>query len=461
MASIQMQQIRKMDNQNYIQQKLIFCFFIYTLFTLLSTTGIGFAFALLNFVFCVYIVLKYDDKVLVPFFVYATFFASLFKVLNITEMSLLTVIMLLYILKKVVYTKKYRARFFVPFIGLLGLQLVIQGANGQIDINRNIKFFETYLYIYFAVLAVSLNENHSDNDNSSQWKSVFVSFVSGVIISSFIRFLDGEIFNISKFVTEKSSTLGIGSIVYVRFSGLYGDPNYYAVNLILGMSITCFMYAKKNIKPWIVYVLLFLFTVLSILTRSKSAFLMLCLPILMMLYINHKQHNTFLQILLIISLGSVIILVASGRILWFSSITNRFVADTDLNALTTGRTGIWTYYINYLRNNPIKLLFGNGLSASILGTRGTHNTYLDILYYLGIIPGLFYVYMVFSLFRLNGISIKRNFINYCGIITISIMYFFLGCLFDIDMSTNIIIMIIMYNTTTNSCSIPVLENLEV
>lgn len=419
------------------------------IFTVLSLfTTVNEVFAIANFLFCIYVILSFNKRYVIPFLIYATFFASLFKVLALSEMSLFTIIMLIFVVKEVISTRQYEARFIIGFLLLMASVIIIELISGYFDLARNIKFFETYLYVYIAVIALSLFDFDEDSGTfyGFDYRPALLAFVSGVLFSSALRLLDGGVFHISNFVTEKVSDLGIGIIEYNRFSGLYNDPNYYAINVILAMCAVVFLYARKDLSWWKSASFIVVLAVFAIMTRSKSAFLMLVVPILLLFNVTRKQKKYAIQIVVLVALLVVVYFAMTGKITWFASITGRFKIDTDFESLTTGRTTLWISYMQYLKDNPIKAIFGSGLSSPILGTRGAHNTYIDILYYLGIIPGALYLFTVINLFRIRKAFFRRSFINYSGIIVVACMYFFISSLFDIDLSTNLILMIIMYNT---------------
>lgn len=107
------QKILQQESPRQINKQTITYYGIYTMLVLGST--IHFAFSLLNFVFCLYLVFRKTSRFIVPFFVYATFFASLFKVKELTSTSLLTIVIMLYVLKQLVQREKVRKKFFILF----------------------------------------------------------------------------------------------------------------------------------------------------------------------------------------------------------------------------------------------------------------------------------------------------------------------------------------------------------
>lgn len=427
-------------NEKFFKRKTIFICVIYTVLAILGTANS--LFAGINFIFCIYVVFANHNKVLVPFLVYATFFASIFKILQITQMSMFTLIMLAYIAKLFLATINKIDSYFLIFFIFTAFTLIIQFMQENVDINRNIKFYSNLLYMYFISKEIDYTGDDHEKVDS---KNVLYAFLFGVLISSLTRFLDGPVFDIESIVGEISSTLEIGTEAYIRFSGLYADPNYYAVNLILALVILCYLFSRRKISIIPLTALFSLFVVFSIMTRSKSALIMLPIVLFTLIFASEKRKNIFLTLFLAIGAVVIIYLVLSNKITWFEIIMKRFEQDKNLNDLTTGRAQLWSMYLEYLFSNPIKLFFGTGISAPLLMQRGAHNTYIDILYHLGIVGASLFVILIKKII-IKNISFKRDINCYGPLIVVAIMYFFISSLFDIDFSTNILLITIVFNT---------------
>ncbi len=432
---------KKRSNKKIIITGEVGFYICFSILVLFST--VHFLFALMCLLFSASYVISKNNTKVVPFIVYGTFFASIFKIPSITNISFFTIILFLFVIK-VINSLKLKSAYLLLFCALFCFAISVELINGYFDISRNIKFFSNFIYLYFVVKSISYQDTTNLNLN---YNSIFNAHICGVIISSFYRFLDGGMFKISQFVSEKSSNLGHDTEYFVRFSGLYGDPNYYAVNVIIALCIVVFLYIKGEKNEIITAALFSVLFGFAIMTRSKSTFLMLLLPIIMLLYANAIKGKITMNVVIIGVITCIIILTIKGKITWFDFVLSRFsLYSNNVNELTTGRYNIWQSYIDYFKNNNLKLLFGAGLSTPLFDNKAAHNTYIDILYHLGVIPGLIYIYTVICLFKINKSSIKRTIINYSGILTILIMYFFLSCLFDIDFATNCIVMIVMFNT---------------
>lgn len=434
----------KIDTRFYKDSLCLIPYVVFSLLVLLST--VHFVFSIVNFALCgAYIILNKKDKT-IPFLIYMTYFASIFKILEISEISLYTLLLLLFVVKEAI-----NGRFKIKFLVALGIFAVfiisIQLISGPINVSRNIKFFEFFFYVYIVVDAC-LN-----SDSDFQCEKILIAVIFGVIVSSLFRFLDSAVFPISRFVDEKISTYD-STNEFIRFSGLLSDPNYYAVSVHLAIVSTLFLGYKKIFSYIFMVFISLILAFLAILTGSKSAMLMLVFPFVLLIYLNIKQKKRKLNILLLT--GSIIglVLIFSGQIKLFNYFISRFSSgDFSLDALTTGRTAIWRDYIAYFKKYPVELFFGSGVSAFPVEESVAHNTYIDILFYLGIIPGTLFIYIILRYFVYKKIAFKRSIMNFSGIVIVLTMYLFLSSLFDIDLGTNIIVAVILFNTNKDKITI--------
>ena len=130
----------------------------------------------------------------------------------------------------------------------------------------------------------------------------------------------------------------------------------------------------------------------------------------------------------------------------FDTVLSRFDEADDVYSLTTGRSALWMKYVRHLLSSPLTLLFGSGFGASLLDASAAHNTYLDLLYYLGVLGSVLLV-MVFKVFaNVKKSSPKKNLLNYSVWICILIMYFFLSELFYFDWAFHVLLAILVYKT---------------
>ena len=360
-------------------------------------------------------------------------FANIFKP-SPGAQSFFTYLILFYLL--FFFAKRNQiSKTFLIALGLLIMYLIFQMYISQ-NILRTIKFVANILLIY---LAVSVSHEHNV-------AKMCLLYVSGVISTSLIAALN-IIPNLHNYIGSQDMTLQEEQIA--RFIGMYGDPNYYSVNLIIALCLIIILNHKKYLSTIPALCLGGLSVVFVGMTLSKSSFLMLVLPLALLMYSKLKKRNYFVFFGVLILCILAIELLFSGKITIFNNVLSRITSSSDINSLTTGRSNLWMAYCEFIWDNPKALLLGEGFGAGLVIGHAAHNTYIDLIYYLGI-AGTILVLLVFGAITKNSKNIlKANLLNYSVWICIGLMYFFLSELFYFDWAFHIIIAICIFKTDMN------------
>ena len=215
-------------------------------------------------------------------------------------------------------------------------------------------------------------------------QTVVVSFSLGLSVSSTVALFRDHLPMINRFLM--TAMLKIGEEEYAdRFAGLEGNPNYYTVGVIF--AIACLAVIILNEKPRVyLYILVGLLTIFGMMSVSKSFLLSYAVLMVLWFIFTTKKggaSNAFKFLLTVAALVGVVYLFASDSVQLFLF---RFAKDSEgsLNSITTGRTGIWQTYLDEIFHSKRILLFGKGLNSIGSVGRGTHNTYFEALYSLGI-----------------------------------------------------------------------------
>lgn len=409
-----------------------YCTIIISIFIFFGTYNASFSICAF-FVLSLLILIKNNVEI-IKIFIFIMPLASIFK-LGPGGQSFFTYLMLEYVIWNLIKTKgkiKYEILFIIGF-GLL--EIIIQLLYGSINITRNIKFITNLIFLFYAMKI----------EYDKYYKSIFFSYILGIILSSFIACINLSFFRINFYIEQQALSLATGYGDRIRFSGLYGDCNYYTVNIIIGLCLLVILMHKKDIGKSI---FIFLGAVLlhySIMTYSKSAFLMLIFPIIFIAYSSIKNKKYFFTIIIAILSLLLIVMILMGKFQMFEIVLSRLRNADGLNALTTGRFNLWRIYLEYVFSNIGVLFFGRGISSNILYSLAPHNTYIDILYYLGIIVGVIYILLNLKIIKKYSKNIKRNLLNYSVFIVILCMYFFLSEIFYYDSIFHILIATIVYN----------------
>lgn len=349
--------------------------------------------------------------------------ANIFKLAPGVQ-SFFTIIIIAYVVFHLVLPRKATAVVFL----FSAYVIISQLWNGNFDLFRTIKLVCNLLF-----LSSTLN-----GDVRIKHKDIFLSFILGNIVSSFFGMMDSNVLKIESFVGAKTLSQGYGfGADVVRFAGLYIDPNYYSIGLIISLCLLVVLYHRDEINSFVLLLFSVPLICFLIITYSKSAIIMLLVPAFFFIYSSVKKRKRLeLGLFFVIALF-VIALSAAGKIPAINIIMTRLSEiDSDnlnLNEATTGRFELWVTYSKHILKNIEIALFGRGIGAELLVEHASHNTYIDIIYYLGAVGGALLIASLGLILRQSVlVPIKRNLMNYSVIICIGIMYFFLGELFYFD-----------------------------
>ena len=390
-------------------------------------------FSLCGFLLVSYLIIRENENC-VSILMFVMPMAAILK-LSPGSTSLFTYIELLYVVTSI-FKRNFRiSHFDVGIICFIFYEVIMQTImTGSINITTTLKM-AAHLLIFSSV--VSNVDSNKEN--------AFLSYVYGVVASSLMALFDGAIFRISEYVITKE--IRIDGAMIGRFAGLYGDPNYYAVNVIIALCLIIILVSHGKMNKAFAVGLSILLAVFSGMTGSKSALLMLVFPLL--LFVLIQLHNgKYVSAMISIVIGIILVfLTISGSFEVFNNIIYRLSNTTDVQSLTTGRSEYWKDYFSYFKADMVRLLFGNSINNITLHGHAAHNTYIDILYQLGIVGGIWFLKIVISI----GKNAKEYFIrsaeNYSVLFVILMMYFFLSELQYYDMFYHFILCYMVMNYT--------------
>lgn len=359
-------------------------------------------------------------------------FSNIFK-MSPGSQSFFTYLLLFYVFFALCIIKRKIDKGFLITTFIFVVILLVQSYN-SFNVLRTIKFIANIFLIYVS-MSFDLKKHH---------KNIFMFYIFGVVVSSFVANL-GLISNLTDYIATKD--LGLKNDWLIRFSGLYGDPNYYAVNVIAAMCLVIILLHKKEISVILAYPLIGVFAYFSIITYSKSALLMLAFPAMFFVYSTLRRKKYFWTIAFVVLLVVFGQKVLSGQIDILDVILKRFSEGN--GDVTTGRSGSWEVYLTFFRDNTAKFAIGSGLGAEILGGKAPHNTYIDFLYYTGVLGTLLFVLTLFAMPKSSMPNEKRNVMNFSVAICIAVMYFFLSEIFYIDLPFHLILAMYAYYLPLN------------
>lgn len=349
-------------------------------------------------------------------------FAYIFK-LSRESVSLFTFLMLIVLAVMLVKRRSVDKQFFIVWV-LYSVYVI----SGQGSISDLIKQIMIPVLIYIAMLP----ENRC---HAIEYAKLYISSILAV---SFLGYFKNYIPNMSSMIVYKAENLGYGQQLE-RFSGVWGDPNYYSVNLILAFTITIILHLKKRINPILAFGIYGLLTLFGALTGSKSFLLMVALAYIWLIIEAFKHKRFIFGTILLLASAIAVSFILSGRIGLFDSVLLRISRANSINELSTGRIGLWKMYIDAFFSDPLKMLFGNGMEKMFTYTT-PHNTYLDYIDVFGIIGSTLFAMTIYYTTRKSektqGIIYKLPFW------VLIIMFFSLSMLRYLDLSYQLLLAIV-------------------
>lgn len=377
---------------------------------------------------CVKLFLSKDKFAVTLLLVPLAHVAVIFK-LSPQSSSLFTYIQIIAVIKYFLLNRKINSKVFLYWfffmiyliIGFL-LNSIYVGFSNITDL---IKVCMWPLLFYFLIDSV-------DNENKT---SVLKLYVVCVFITSVLGLTSTFIPNMEAFVTYKDVHLGktdLGFISAIRFSGLVGDANFYSILLIIAVLISIFLWRKNAIKAWMFYVIYFCLAALGGMTGSKSFLVMLVVVTIVIIYelFKIKKYRSGIAFSIIIFLA--VFLLVSGYISAFDLVFNRLNGVTTVNDLTTGRSELWSEYIENILRNPLKCILGNGIGVGHSFVHYPHNTYIDFVDILGIAGTILLLLTLFYSIKVkNRLEHDNRF--WLGFLPVMFMYFSLSMFYSTDL----------------------------
>ena len=243
----------------------------------------------------------------------------------------------------------------------------------------------------------------------------------GVIVTSIVAMLNVDVFPRLRPLMEVAATIRIEAGEYFfRFSGLMGNPNHYSFLMSILIAVYCVIIIKNKAKllDFIIFIILSVFGFMSISLSFIFAYIIMVLFVLCSAF--KRNMKDFIKYFAIFSFGLFLCLIFLDKDT-FDVIALRFVRifdeSSELSSVTSGRSVLWIYYLKYLFANIPTLILGSGIGSGNLPIGASHSFYIDILYHLGIIGGIFFILCILAIFKPNPfVKEKREFYNYIPLI---------------------------------------------
>lgn len=313
-------------------------------------------------------------KYCLPSLMFIIPFSSIYK-FTPDQITFFTILFLIYI-ARILFTRRLSGRMVVLVI-IFFLYCVLFSGLSEIV---------TILTMIFGFLMIN---EVCKSKNIDFYTSIY-SFSFGLIGASLLALMVDYLPILGAFVEKGTLWSAELGAVGNRFKGLTSNSNYYAFYLIVALSCLAIMILKekRGNLPIILFIVLSWF---GFMTVSKTFLLIWGLLLVMILYDMLKYtRRKFFTVAVLLILGGAIIIAGAHDIIMMYMIRFAGAKDQSLAQFTTHRSDLWLMYFKAFCDNIKIFLVGDGLRFNLLGRWATHNTYIQILYSLGIVGTILY-----------------------------------------------------------------------
>lgn len=348
---------------------------------------------------------KKEDRF--AFLVFLLPFSRIFKI-NIGRTSLFTFLLVEYwgliILDYIIEKRKIEKKILIPlFIYTLlfvyfGIQSIVLH---EIASFKRVISFMLYLLIPLAFFVDIHRVGDEDKTNIVQF--MIFGFASTIVISLLSYVFKDFAKNLFYIIDDK-----VGIIQGVRrFSGLFGDSNYYGFYSLILLSLLVLNY--KNLQFKYLNIGLGLFILIIGYLSLSMMYISISIILIIGFFINlirKKPLFAFKSYILVVLVLLVLMFIMGDKIM---GIVMAKIGDVDnLDDFATGRLTIWNEYIEFFKLHPVRLIFGNGINSVHAGpgtvSKAAHNMFFETLYDMGIIGGTLFVFYYLELFKIYNVS---------------------------------------------------------
>lgn len=288
--------------------------------------------------------------------------------------------------------KKYAIYFFILFS--IFIERYIEVKNSVLDIDYIVLFQETSYFTIlkrlskellnlYALLLIFKNLYHP---------GAFMAIERGFFYGMILAIVSMLLFNqLAMLGFTLSGGIGEQNLRLTGFLGL--NANHAASIFAMLYGYVLAQYEKKKAFSWKYIVMISLVIVGIMLTASKTGLVIFGLITGLFLLKNYQNVNIIIFRMFFILIVGLGLFQLFGDYLAYR-VEEQLSGEDDTLA---ARIGYWISYLNDIKENPNYLIFGNLKSPTYY--RSVHNTYIEVLFFTGLIP-------IFILFRLMYKSLK-------------------------------------------------------
>lgn len=369
-------------------------------------------------------IIKLDFRQLFAFLLFSFTYAGILKI-DIDSLSLFTIIEMFVVIYYLFRIHKLLLIFAFSLFLLL-LEMLIFA----------IDYLALYKVVIIMMIFYCFVSTYKENDSQlmSKW------FIYGIMTSTVLGLFKERIPRLYSLYQDMNYEW-LSGIKTIRFSGIYGDPNYYCIPILLCFLICLISLISGNmIRKTRAVIFLAVSVICGMATLSKSFYLGFIASIILVVCLG-SYRNRFSSILLVILSLFAIVLIDPGSM--FTNIITRFqMTDT-----FSGRELLWQGYINKILESSKTLWLGNGAGGPIVGMKYAHNGIIEIIYNIGIIGFVLYIFCIINpVVYMRRTGFRKTIINYSGFIIVAVLFFFLNVFTAYELPFYLMICYVIFNS---------------
>lgn len=256
------------------------------------------------------------------------------------------------------------------------------------------------------------------------FKNQIMSFSLGVLGSSLIGGMKETWDRLAIYFFDIDYVYVSGARTF-RFSGLDYDPNYYAIAAIFAIFLCLRLFFNQEGNRILLAGLAIAIAFFGFISYSKMfLFAIIFLAVAFWCY-RLKSSGQVVVTIIAVPIIIALFLNWADKSGYLATIQERLFGNGDIS---TGRFRIWKLYWSYISSSLTTLFWGDGLGARYYRFVGPHNTYIESIYFLGLLgSGLFAITISYIISCVKYVK-KREFIDYILAVLFLFMIGLLGAL---------------------------------
>lgn len=291
-------------------------------------------------------------------------------------------------------------------------------------ISFSISLFILILFLFQIIIFNRLNKN-----NFKKYLNIFIlgiSITSLIAILQYIfRFIPNPLFKDidNFFYSLLPINIQVKQFAY-RMSSTFSNPNLLSYVLVLSFPISLYLLFTNNIKKEPINLINVIIIIVGLLlTKTRISILCLFITIIISIFMVEKKYVKY-YILFIIT----ILLLSFHILIDRFDITN----INDILKIFKGKSinthiKIWKSCLDYIKNKPFNLIFGNGSSVETtynilityynINQPHSHNFIIELLIQIGLIGISSMTYIIYLIIKLlRRIKNNKKLITYINIL---------------------------------------------